>query len=52
MDELWSTLPSLRALLNFKNGWEAAQREAWEVLSDAICGELLPQYLHICLLII
>ena len=42
MDELWSTLPSLRALLNFKGGWEATQREAWEVLSDAICGKLFP----------
>lgn len=38
MQELWLALPSLRALLAQAGEWEAAQRAAWETLSDALLG--------------
>ena len=38
MDELWFSLESLRSLLSFENGWQAAMADAWCGLFDAICG--------------
>ena len=42
MDELWFSLESLRALLNFENGWQTAMADAWCGLYDAICGKTTP----------
>ncbi|KIM43949.1 hypothetical protein M413DRAFT_25456 [Hebeloma cylindrosporum] len=36
MDELWCALPSLRALLDFDEGWENAMKNAWFFLFDAL----------------
>ncbi|KAJ7891308.1 hypothetical protein B0H14DRAFT_2688540 [Mycena olivaceomarginata] len=36
LDELWIALPSLQQLLDFKNGWKFAQKEAWWRLFDAV----------------
>ncbi|KIM88073.1 hypothetical protein PILCRDRAFT_269974 [Piloderma croceum F 1598] len=36
MDEVYLALPSLRALLGFKGGWEDAKREAWKRLLRAV----------------
>jgi hypothetical protein len=44
IDEVWLALPTLRALLCFKDGWKHAKRETWERLLGAISGE------HICFL--
>lgn len=38
MDELWCALPSLRALLDFDDGWATAMKNAWLVLFDALEG--------------
>ncbi|KAJ6606177.1 hypothetical protein DFH09DRAFT_1386790, partial [Mycena vulgaris] len=35
-DELYLALASLRQLLNFRGGWKHAQKEAWELLFDAV----------------
>ncbi|KAJ7778802.1 hypothetical protein DFH07DRAFT_540215, partial [Mycena maculata] len=36
LDELWTALPSLRQLLEFRGGWIHAQKEAWYLLFDAV----------------
>lgn len=41
MQEIWSSLSSLRSLLKFDNGWESAQEFAWERLYIGAIGELL-----------
>lgn len=38
IDELWLALPSLRGLLNFKDGWKIAQKQTWVRLLGAISG--------------
>ncbi|KAJ6546814.1 hypothetical protein B0H19DRAFT_1162614 [Mycena capillaripes] len=38
LDELWIALPSLRQLLEFKNGWKFAQKETWWRLFDAVAA--------------
>jgi hypothetical protein len=38
MDEVYLALPTLRALLWFKGGWEDAKREAWKRLLGAVSG--------------
>ncbi|KZT63485.1 hypothetical protein DAEQUDRAFT_119444 [Daedalea quercina L-15889] len=35
LHDFWLALPSLRALLAFDKGWEAAQEEAWAILLEA-----------------
>ncbi|CAA7264492.1 unnamed protein product [Cyclocybe aegerita] len=36
MDELWFSLPSLQALLDFDGGWPSAMADAWRFLFDAL----------------
>ena len=38
LDELWLALPTLRALLDFIDGWKDAQRETWKGLFEVILG--------------
>ncbi|KAJ7932675.1 hypothetical protein B0H13DRAFT_2307352 [Mycena leptocephala] len=38
LDELWIALPSLRQLLEFKNGWKFAQKQTWWRLFDAVAA--------------
>ena len=38
MDELWAALPSLRSLLDFKDGWKSATAEAWTRLLAVLDG--------------
>ena len=38
LDEVWLALPTLRTLLNFKDGWKDAQRETWKGLFGIILG--------------
>jgi hypothetical protein len=49
LDELWIALPSLRQLLEFKNGWKFAQKQTWWRLFDAVAGAepLLYNFLRI-----
>ncbi|KAH9830610.1 uncharacterized protein C8Q71DRAFT_851168 [Rhodofomes roseus] len=35
LHDLWLALPSLRDLLAFENGWQAAQEETWAILLEA-----------------
>jgi hypothetical protein len=41
MNELWFALPSLRELLQFEGGWNYAMEDAWLLLFDVVCSNII-----------
>ncbi|KAJ3871352.1 hypothetical protein F5051DRAFT_457110 [Lentinula edodes] len=37
LDDLWIALPSLRALLDFNEGWSSVLQETWLILFEVVC---------------
>ena len=51
MQEIWGSLPSLRRLLSFPDGWELTQLNAWQILNAAAIGNskrLTMLAAHVC----
>lgn len=41
MEEIWNSLSTFRKVLNFTDGWEVAQMNAWHRLNAAATSKLI-----------